>query len=132
MSGIYSTALEADAVEGGLNDNILLGVDSPADFMPLPGWYLKLIPETAQLKAVLETSRGAVVTGSQYMLVPDRHRPDMVTAAGGALGDHGGYLEEIFIGIRSFQSRLLKAEIVFFTSLFSSFSVDSFRIVSQP
>ncbi len=88
MCRINGTPIEADAMEGGLDDDILLGVNSPADFMPLSRWYTELIPEATKLQTVLAPGGSAVKTRSQYMLVPDCDGPNMMTAAGGALSYH--------------------------------------------
>jgi hypothetical protein len=82
MGGIDGTPLNADAVEGGLHDYILLGVNAPAYLLPCPRGYTQLIPETAQLKAILKTRRSAVIAGSQDMLVLHCHRPYVVPTAG--------------------------------------------------
>jgi hypothetical protein len=88
MGSINSAALKADAVEGGLYDYILLGVNTAAYLMPGPRGYTELIPETTKLEAVLEAGRSAVITGSQYVLISYRYRPNMVPTAGGALSNH--------------------------------------------
>ncbi len=91
MGGINGAAFKANAVEGGLYDYILLSMNASAYLMPCPRGYTELIPETTKLKAVLEAGRSAVITGSQYVLISYRYRPNMVAAAGGALSNHRGY-----------------------------------------
>jgi hypothetical protein len=82
MGSIYCASFKIAAMQSRLNDDVLFGVYGAADFVPFAGWYSKLITQTAQLQAVLETGGGAVIAGSQNMLIPHRHRPDMVTTAG--------------------------------------------------
>jgi hypothetical protein len=91
MGGINGATLKTDAVEGGLYDYILLSMNASAYLMPGSRGYAELIPETAKLKAVLKAGRGTIVTGSQYVLIPYRYCPNVVTAAGRALSNHGSH-----------------------------------------
>jgi hypothetical protein len=69
-------------MEGGLYDYILLSVDTTAYLMPCSRGYAELIPETAELEAILEAGRGTIVTSSQHMLVSYRYCPNVVATAG--------------------------------------------------
>ena len=84
-------------MEAGLDDGILLGVNAAADFMALPGGYAKLVTKAAQLQAIFRTGGSAIVARGQDVFVLHRHGADVVTAAGGALRHHRGYLEEILV-----------------------------------
>jgi len=82
MRGIDSAPFKADTVEARLYDYILLGVDAAADFVSCPRRYIQLIPQTTKLKAVLGARGGAIVASSQYVFIPYRYCPDMMSAAG--------------------------------------------------
>ena len=68
-------------MEGSLYDYILLSVNTPAYFMSLSRGYIHLVSQAAKLKAVFETSRGAIITCSQYTPVFDRQRTQMMPQA---------------------------------------------------
>jgi len=82
MRAVNGTALQADAVQAGLDNDILLGVDAPADFMSCPGGYPQLVPQATNLQAVLGAGRSAIVAGSQDVLVFYRHGANVMPTAG--------------------------------------------------
>ena len=75
----FSTAHQIVKTEALLR---LFGMDTAAYFVPGAGWYVHFITDTAELKAVLQARRRAVIASGQYVLVPRRYRPDVMTATG--------------------------------------------------
>ena len=82
MGAINGAPLQADTMKTGLNNYILLGMNGAAYLMPLPRWYVKFISQTAKLKAVLKTRRGAIVTRSQYVFISHGYGPYVMPTAG--------------------------------------------------
>ena len=82
VSGINGAPLKTDAVEGGLYDDVLLSVNTPAYFVPFSGGDIHLIPQTAKLKAVLKPGRSAIIACGEYVFVLHRNGTDMVPTAG--------------------------------------------------
>ena len=72
-------------MEGRLDDGVLLGVEGPAEFVPLAGGDAELFTEAADFQAVLDARRCAVVARGQDPLFPDEDGTD-VTAEAGAPG----------------------------------------------
>jgi len=97
VGAVNGAALKADAMQGGLDDDILLGMNRPAYLLPLARGNPLLVPEATQLKAVLQAGGGTIVAGGQDMFVPDSDCPHVVPTTGGALRHHRGYLEKIVI-----------------------------------
>ena len=82
MRAVDGTTLQADAVQGGLYDNVLLGVNTTADFMPRPRRYPQFITQTTAFQTVSETRRSAIITRGQYVFILYRHGADVVPPAG--------------------------------------------------
>ena len=82
MRAVNRAPLKADTMQAGLYDDVLLGVNTPADFVPFPRWYIQLITEAANLKAVPGAGGSAIIARGQYMFVSDRHGANMMPAAG--------------------------------------------------
>ncbi len=53
MGTVNGTPLKIDTVETGLDDDILLGMNAPAYFLPVPRRYIQFIPKATKLEAVL-------------------------------------------------------------------------------
>ena len=88
-------AFQTDAVGGGLDDYVLLGVQPPAEFVPLARGNAQLFTQAADVQTVLKTGRSAVVTRGQDPLVLNGQSPDLAAQAGGTLGHEPGYAHEI-------------------------------------
>jgi len=63
VGAVDGGAFETDAVKRGLYDDILLGMNTTAYFMPGSRFYAHLVPEAAQFKAVFEAGGSPVVAG---------------------------------------------------------------------
>ena len=64
MGAVNGAAFKADTMQSRLYDHILLGVNSPANFVPFPGGDTQLIPQAAQFQAILLPGRSAVIARS--------------------------------------------------------------------
>jgi len=62
MGAIDNPAFDGHPVIGSLNNRILLGVESPAQLVPLPGGNIPLLSDAAEVQAVIQTGRSPVVT----------------------------------------------------------------------
>jgi len=82
MRGINRGTIEVNAMERCLYDYVLLSVNCAAYFLSGPGLYTQLVPEAAKLKAIFEAGGGAIIAGSQYVLVPHCDRTNVVPPTG--------------------------------------------------
>lgn len=132
VCAVDGATLETNAMKGSLDDDILFGMNCPADLLPLTRGNPLLIAEATQLKAVFQTSSGPIITSGQDMLVPDSNSSHMVSKAGGALRHHRGYLEEIVIKTQSFHILPYTFNSLFglFTQVFQGRLVDN-EVVSD-
>ena len=130
VGAVNGAAVEADAVQGGLDDDILFRVNRAADFGACPGGDVLRVAQTTQFQAIFNAGRGAVEAGGEDMLVFDRHRAHMVPETGAALGNYRSDFQEIFIGADSgnfiFHANL---SIICCVISFNSRKVDSLVIV---
>jgi len=101
MGAVDGATFNADTVERGLNDAILLGMDGAANLVTGAGRNTQRVSEAAQFETVFQSGGSSIVTGGKDMLIPNGHRTDMVTEAGRALGHHQGDLEKVFIDTRT-------------------------------
>ena len=88
-------ALNADAVDGGLNDDVLLGMEPAADFVALARRDAETLAQAACLQAVGHASGRAVVACGKNALVLDGNGADLASGAGGAFTDEIGDIHEI-------------------------------------
>ena len=63
MRAVDGSAFKTDTVQAGLDNDVLLGMNGAAYLVARPGRNVKLVPETAKLKTVLQPGGGAVVPG---------------------------------------------------------------------
>jgi len=82
MGAIEGSSLDAHAVEGCLDNYVLLGVYGTADLMPGARGYLTGVSQAAQFKAILQAGSSAVISGGQDMFVPYCHCADVMPQAG--------------------------------------------------
>ena len=92
MSAVNSAVFNADAVKSSLNNNILLGMDRPADFSSFSGGYAQCVSQTTQFQAIMQSGGCAVISRGQNMLISDSHCAHMMPLTGGPLGDYRGDL----------------------------------------
>ena len=62
MCAVNGTAFKADAVQCGLDDDVLFRVNRPADFSPCTGRDILLIAQAAQFQTVFQAGRRTVVS----------------------------------------------------------------------
>ena len=63
MCGIDRGASEVNTMERCLYDYILLGMNSPAYFLPGSRFDIHLVPETAKFEAIFDPGGSAVIAG---------------------------------------------------------------------
>ncbi len=61
MRSIDRGASKVNAVERCLYDYVLLRVNSPAYFMPGSTFYMHLVPEATEFKAIFKPGRSAII-----------------------------------------------------------------------
>ena len=61
MRSIDRGATKVNAVERCLYDYVLLRVNPPAYFLSGPTFYMHLVPEATELKAIFKTGRSAII-----------------------------------------------------------------------
>ena len=88
MGAVNGASFEADAVHGGLNDNVLFGMNRPADFRPGAGRNILRVAQAAQFQAVFYAGRSAVVTGGEDVFIFYSHRAHMMPQAGAAFRNY--------------------------------------------
>ena len=87
---------DLNAVIRCLDDGVLFGMNAPAEFMPLAGFDIHFLTETADFPAMANTAGGTVITGCQDPFVLDDQRAHGPPQAGGAFGHQNGDVHEIF------------------------------------
>ena len=92
-------------MKGSLNDRILLGVDSPAEFMPLTRRDLELFTQTPDLTAMPDVAWSPIVPGGQDAFIFHDDGAYGSSHAGGAFGDQGGDIHKIDIPGRAIAFR---------------------------
>ena len=85
----------AHAMHGGLNDDILLGMQAPAYLVPLTGRDAQLLPQATDLQTVGDPGGRAIVARGQDAFVLDGNGAHLATGAGGALAHHIGDVHEV-------------------------------------
>jgi hypothetical protein len=63
MGNIDCGTLKAHPMERGLYDYILLGMNTPAYFLPGSRFYAQFIPEAAEFKTIFKSSGSPIVSG---------------------------------------------------------------------
>jgi hypothetical protein len=71
-----------DAVNGGLDDRVLLGMDGAAFFVHCAGGNVLGNAHAANIQAMGKASRSAVVTGGQNPIVTNNNGTDFVSQTG--------------------------------------------------
>src|SRR5512136_200591 len=89
--------LDAHAVNGGLDDRVLLGVKPPAQFVALAGGHLLLLPQAAHLQAVPEPARGTVVARREEALVLHEDSPHAAPQTCGAARNEAHDVHEVLV-----------------------------------
>ena len=92
VGAVNGRTFQTDAMQGGLDDDILLGMNTSAYFLPGSRFYAQLVPEAAEFKTIFESGGSPVVAGGQYVLVLHCHSAYMVASTGGALRHYRSYL----------------------------------------
>lgn len=95
MGAVKRRALDADAVQRRLDDGVLLGVNRPAQLVM--GAALQVLASAAHPVAVVEPGGRAVVARGEDALVLDEDCSNLISQAGGALGDYCGDLHEVLV-----------------------------------
>jgi hypothetical protein len=67
---------------GRLDNRILLGMETAAEFVSFPGWDSLPLAEATDVQAMFQSGRGAVVAGGQDLFVFDQHGPYLPSQAG--------------------------------------------------
>jgi hypothetical protein len=83
------------SVVGGLNNGILLGMETTAEFVSLPGRDALLLTEASDIQTVLKPGRRPIVTRRQNLLVLDENSSHLSSQTGRPLGDETGDIHEI-------------------------------------
>ena len=86
---------DAHAVHGGLDDDVLFGVQAAADLVALPGRDAHLFAQAARLQTVAHTGGRTVVAGGQDVSVLDGDGAHLATQAGGTLAHQIGDAHEV-------------------------------------
>ena len=100
VGAVERRALDGDAVDGRLDDGVLLGVDGAAELVALAGGDAQLIAQTADVETVSHAARGAVVPGREDALVAHEDGADLAAQTGGAGRRLTGELEEVLVPAR--------------------------------
>ena len=79
----------------GLNDDVLLRVEAPADFMPLAGRHAELFAQATDIEAMRYLGRCAVIAGGEDAFVLDGYGPNPAAQAGRALRHEVGEVQEV-------------------------------------
>ena len=81
MGDIYRSAAYGNAVESGLNNRVLLSMETSAQFMAFAGRHIQLFPETGLICTVRDVGRRAVVARGEDSFI---HHDDGSDAAADA------------------------------------------------
>ena len=63
MGAVNGSTLQTDAMQRGLDYDILLGMNAPAFFLSGSRFYSQFVPETAEFKTIFKSSGSSVVAG---------------------------------------------------------------------
>ena len=63
MGAVDGRTLQAYAMQRGLDDNVLLGMNAPAFFLSGPRFYAQFVSEAAEFKTIFKSSGSSVVAG---------------------------------------------------------------------
>jgi hypothetical protein len=91
---------------GGLNNGILFGMETTAEFVPLPRRDAFLLTEASDIQTVLKPRRRPIVTGRQNLLVLDENGSHLSSQTGRPLGDQMGDIHEILFPGRPMRKNL--------------------------
>jgi hypothetical protein len=97
VGAVKGGAVDVGAVLGGLDDGVLLGVQSSAYLMPFSGRDSELFAQAAAVKTVLNAGRRSVVARCQDVFILYENSADPAAQAGSALLDQVRDLHEIFV-----------------------------------
>ena len=86
----FLTALQGDghAVQGALDDDVLFGVQSPAQLMAFPGRNVVGGAQAAGFRTVCQTPGRTVIAAGEQALIFHNDGPDLPPQACGAGGNH--------------------------------------------
>jgi hypothetical protein len=85
-----------DPMDRGLDDDVLLGMKTSTQLMPLTGGDIQLFAQAPLIQAVSKAGRCSIVPGAQDALVFDCNRPHLSAQAGGPFRHQKGDAHEIF------------------------------------
>ena len=95
VGAVYIRALKHQAVNRGLDNDILLRMEATANFMPLPRWHAHFFTQAASFPAMRHALRRAVIARCQNAPVLYGHGPDLAPHARRALGHKPCNVHEI-------------------------------------
>jgi hypothetical protein len=72
-------------------------METAAELMAFAGGNTLLLTKAANIEAVTDAGRRAVITSGENPLVPDQNRADIPSGTGGALGNKLSYRHEILM-----------------------------------
>jgi hypothetical protein len=67
---------------GCLDNRILLGMETAAEFVSFPGWDPLLLAEATDVQTVFQSGRSSIVTGGQNLFIFDENSPYLPSQAG--------------------------------------------------
>ena len=98
---VYRGALDGVAVQGGLADGVLLGVDAEALLEVRSAFRRMGATRAAAGEAVYDAVGRSVVAGGEYVAVPHDHCGDMSPGAVRARCHHLGDVHEVRVPVRA-------------------------------
>lgn len=107
MRAVKRRARGLNAVNGGLDDSVLFGMNRAAFFMHRSRRNVLLLADTADVKAMRQSAGSAVVSRRQNTIVTNDNGADFISKARGALGNGGCDFDKIFIRRQSFAVQAL-------------------------
>jgi len=97
IGAVQCRTIDVDAVPGGLDDGILLGMQTATEFMAFAGRNIKPFPQTTGVVAMADTGRHSIITGSQDVPLLDQNGADLPAQTGGAGSYQAGNVHEVLI-----------------------------------
>ncbi len=97
IRAIERRAVNIRSMLGSLDNRILLGMETSADFVPLPGRDSPLFAETSAIETMLNTRRCAVIARGKNIPVLHDHGTNLAAKAGSPFLHQVGNLHEIFV-----------------------------------
>jgi len=76
------TAINANAMKGSLNNDILFGMETSAQLMPLSRGDILLVADAANILAVGKTGGNTVIAGCQNPFILYHYRSDVASDTG--------------------------------------------------